>query len=133
MLMPTLSRCMTRQPWTIASDATLPQARQLMREHQIRHIPVLEGGKLAGILSERDLHRAQKLLRGDPDARVRDAMTVDVFVAGVEDPLDAVVERMSKRKHGSVVVLDRDGGIEGILTTTDGMRLLGELLQRATA
>lgn len=131
--MPTISRCMTRQPWTIASDATLPQARELMREHHIRHLPVMECGKLAGIISERDLQRTQKLLGEDPDARVRDAMTIDVFVAAVEDPLDDVVERMSANKYGSVVVLGRDGQVEGILTTSDGMRFLGEILQRATA
>jgi len=101
-----------------------------MREHHIRHLPVVEGGKLAGIVSERDLHRTQKLLGGDPDARVRDAMTIDVFVVGVEDPLDCVVERMSNRKYGSAVVLGRDGCIEGILTTGDCLQYLADLLQR---
>jgi len=120
---------MTRQPWTITSDATLEQARQLMREHQIRHLPVLEGGKLAGIVSERDLHRRAD----DPQARVRDAMTVDVLVAGAKDPLDRVVEEMSDRKYGSTVVLGSDGRIEGILTTVDGLRFLAELLERVTS
>jgi acetoin utilization protein AcuB len=132
MLMPTISRCMTRQPWTIASDAPLVQARALMRERHIRHLPVVEGGKLAGIVSERDIHRTQKLLGGDPDVRVRDAMTIDVFVVGIEDPLDQVVERMSNRKYGSAVVLGRDGQIQGILTTVDALQFLADLLQRET-
>jgi len=131
MLMPPISRCMTRQAWTIASDAPLLQARALMREHHIRHLPVVEGGKLAGIVSERDIHRT-KMLGSDPDARVKDAMTIDVFVVAVEDPLDQVVERMSKRRYGSAVVLGRDGGIVGILTTVDALQFLADLLQHET-
>src|SRR4051812_19603913 len=43
-----ISRYMTRQPWTIRMDATLAEARALMREHGIRHLPVLDAGRLRG-------------------------------------------------------------------------------------
>ena len=49
MLMPSMSRYMTRQPWTIRSGATMADAHALMRSHKIRHLPVLDGGKLVGV------------------------------------------------------------------------------------
>ena len=55
MLMPTVSRYMTRQPWTISSQSSLSDAHAVMREHAIRHLPVIDDGKLVGIVSDRDL------------------------------------------------------------------------------
>lgn len=133
MLMPSISRYMTPQPWTIRSDANLSQARDMMREHKIRHLPVLEGGKLVGILSERDVDLFDRLRTRDSDVTVEDAMTVDVYVASCDDPVDAVVETMAERKYGCTVVLNRREQVEGIFTTVDGMHVLVEVLQRATA
>jgi acetoin utilization protein AcuB len=131
MLMPPIARYMTRQPWTIRPDAKLSQAKEMMREHAIRHLPVLEAGRLVGILSERDLYLLDRL--DQLDETVEDAMTVDVYVAHYDDPVDSIVERMAERKYGSAVVLDRRGGVEGIFTTTDGMQVLADVLRRATA
>jgi acetoin utilization protein AcuB len=133
MLMPSISRYMTRQPWTIRSNAKLVQARELMREHAIRHLPVLDGGKLVGIVSERDLFQYARLNLIDHDLTVEDAMTADVFVAQADDAVDKVVERMAERKYGAAVVLDRRGSVEGIFTTVDGMQALADVLRRATA
>src|SRR5678816_4518961 len=69
MLMPQMSRYTTRQPWTIRKDARMSQAHELMRAHRIRHLPVLEAGKLVGIVSDRDLHLMETLPRADPDQR----------------------------------------------------------------
>ena len=132
--MPGLSQYMTVQPWTIRRDATMSQAHQLMREHKIRHLPVLEAGKLVGIVSERDLHLIETLPGSDPDeVRVEEAMIVDVYAVGVDDPVDVVVEKMSLRKYGSAVVLDRRGGVKGIFTTVEALHAFAEVLRRATA
>jgi acetoin utilization protein AcuB len=134
MMMPTISRHMTRQPWTIRKDAKMAQAHRLMREHQIRHLPVLEAGKLVGIVSERDLHLIETLPDSDPETvTVEDAMSVDVYVVGVDDPVDRIVERMAQHKYGSAIVLNRSGGIEGIFTTIDALQVLADVLRRATA
>lgn len=133
MLMPTLSRYMTRQPWTIGKEASMAQAHKLMRQHEIRHLPVLEGGKLVGLVSERDLH-LMSLPDTDPEqVSVEDAMVVDIYAANSNDPVDVIVEQMARRKYGSVVVLDRCGGIEGIFTTVDALEVLADVLRRATA
>jgi acetoin utilization protein AcuB len=134
MLMPQMSRYMTRQPWTIRKDAKMSQAHELMRAHQIRHLPVLEGGKLAGIVSDRDLHLIETLPDSDPDEiTVEDAMTEDVYTVGLDDPVDAVAERMAAHKYGCAIVVNRRGSIEGIFTTVDAMQVLADVLRKATA
>lgn len=65
MLMPAMDRYMTRQPWTIRKDAKMSQAHALMRAHRIRHLPVLEAGKLVGIVSDHDLHLIETLPDSD--------------------------------------------------------------------
>jgi acetoin utilization protein AcuB len=134
MLMPLISRYMSRQPWTIRRDATMSQAHRMMREHGIRHLPVLDGGALVGVVTERDLHLIETLPDADPDeVDVEDAMSVDVYAVGPGDPVDAVVERMASRKLGSAVVVDQRGAVEGIFTTVDALQVLADVLRRATA
>ncbi len=125
---------MTPQPWTIRADAKMSQAHRVMREHKIRHLPVLDGGKLIGIVTERDLHLIETLPDSDPDeVSVEDAMTADVYTVSADDPVDVVVERMAAQKYGSAVVLDRRGVVEGIFTTIDALQVLADVLRRATA
>lgn len=130
MLMPAISRYMTRQPWTIHRDATLAAAKELMREHDIRHLPVLDGDAMVGIVSERDVYRLERLGYLDRHFTVGDAMNDEVQTADAEDPVDRVVETMSERKHGSTVVVSRHGKVAGIFTSVDAMRVLAEVLQR---
>jgi acetoin utilization protein AcuB len=131
--MPGLSQYMTPQPWTIRKDAKMSQAHQLMREHKIRHLPVLEAGKLVGIVSERDLHLIETLPDCDPDeVTVEEAMIQDVYAVNADDPVDGVVEKMSLHKYGSAVVLDRRGGVQGIFTTVDALRAFAKILRRVT-
>src|SRR5689334_10668554 len=118
MLMPPMSRYMTRQPWTIRKDARMSQAHELMRAHRIRHLPVLDGGKLVGIVSDRDLHLIETLPDSDPDeVTVEEAMTDEVYAVGLGDPVDAAAERMAAHKYGCAVVVNRQGSVDGIFTT----------------
>jgi len=112
----------------------MAQAHKLMREHQVRHLPVLEAGKLVGIVSERDLHLIETLPDSDPDeVTVEEAMSADVYVVGVDDPVDGIVANMADHKYGSAIVLNRRGGIEGIFTTVDALQVLADVLRRASA
>lgn len=134
MLMPLISRYMTMGPWTIGKDAKMSQAHELMRAHRIRHLPVLEGGKLVGIVSDRDLHLIETLPDSDPDeVTVEEAMTEDVYAVGLDAPVDAVAERMAAHKYGCAIVVNRRGGVEGIFTTIDAMQVLADVLRKATA
>ena len=132
MLMPSLSRYMKPQPWTIRKDACLADAHRLMHEHGIRHLPVLEGSELVGLISERDLHLAETLRASDPaDLTVEHAMVDDVFTASADAPIDEVVEQMASRKIGSAVALDRQGRVNGIFTTVDALQFFADVLRRA--
>ncbi len=133
MLMPPISRYMSRQPWTIGRDATMSQAHEVMRRHRVRHLPVLQGDALVGIVTERDLHLMETLPDANPDqTRVEDAMSADVYSVSPDEPVDVVVEAMAARKLGSVVVLDRRHAVVGIFTTVDALEVLAEVLQRVT-
>lgn len=134
MLMPPVSRYMTTTPITIAGTATLGEARRIMQEHQIRHLPVVDGeGRLAGIVSERDLHVIETLGSVELGGlRVEDAMAEEPFVVSGDTALDEVVEVMGERKYGCVVVTDKRG-IAGIFTAVDACIALAGLLRRAAA
>lgn len=133
MLTPPIERYMTRQPWTTPHDAKLSDARALMRERHVRHLPVVEGGKLVGILSERDGYLFDRLEGLDAEITVEDAMTTDVYAVRGKDMLDDIVDTMAEHKYGCVVVMDGCGTVEGIFTTVDGLRVLAGVLRRVAA
>lgn len=119
---------MTRTPHLIGAEQPLRAAHDLMRAHEIRHLPVLHGGKLIGVLSVRDLHLVETLPGVDPDSvRVEEAMSQDVYAVPPRTPLKQVVSEMVTRKLGSAVVVDGTKVI-GIFTTTDALELLAEKL-----
>ena len=100
----------------------------MMREHQIRHLPVLHGGKLVGMLSQRDLHFVEVLRDVDPERlTVAEAMTTDTYAIGPRSTLRRVAAEMADHRYGSAVIVDRER-VVGILTTVDGMRALSLVL-----
>lgn len=130
MLMPPISRYMTRQPWTIRRGAPLSQARELMREHQIRHLPVLEGGSLVGMVTHRDILRVERFEHLGDGLTVEDAMSEDLFTVELEQPVDEVASAMAEHKYGAAVVRNKQNKIEGIFTAVDAMQVLAEVLRR---
>jgi acetoin utilization protein AcuB len=132
MLMPPIGRYMTRQLWTIERGETLAAAHNLMRAHVIRHLPVMDSGKLVGIVTERDLHLIETLPDADPEeVKVDEAMTEGVYVVAPFDEVADVVEQMADKKIGSVVVMN-DDRVEGIFTSIDALQVLASVLRRAT-
>jgi len=130
MLMPPISRYMTRQPWTIERGSTLTAAHQLMRTHLIRHLPVMDSGKLVGIVTERDLHLIETLRDADPDeVKVEDAMTEHVYSVAPGDEVAGVVDKMAELKIGSVIVMEGNR-VEGIFTSIDALQVLSSVLRR---
>ncbi len=126
---PTVKRYMTTSPHTIGLDQKLTQAHRVMREHQIRHLPVLDGGALVGVISERDLHLIETLGDVDPEmVTIEDAMTSPVYSVAPDASLDEVSKEMAEHKYGCAIVRDQ-GKVVGVFTTTDGMRALHELLR----
>ena len=131
--MPSVSRYMTPSPHTISKTASLADAHRLMRQHHVRHLPVVDSDDLCGIVSDRDIHVLESAGRIDPDTTtVAEVMTIRPFVVTGDTALDEVVEIMGEHKYGSVVIEGHDG-VEGIFTAVDACRALAELLRRATA
>jgi len=128
---PTVDRYMTHGPHTIGHDQPLSSAHEMMRQHGIRHLPVLRGGALVGIVSQRDLHFIETLSDVDPDrVPVSDAMSTETYAVGPRTTLRKVAAEMADHRYGCAVVVERDRVI-GILTTVDGMRALSlELAER---
>jgi acetoin utilization protein AcuB len=130
---PPIRKYMSTSPHTIGKDQTLAKAHAMLREHKIRHLPVLDGGKLVGIVTDRDLRLIETLKDVDPEkVTVEDAMSQDVYVVSPESPLDEVARDMAEHKYGSAVVM-QNGKVVGIFTTVDGMVALHELLHTRLA
>jgi acetoin utilization protein AcuB len=133
MLMPIVSRYMSLAPVTIAPGDTMTSAHRLMRAGRLRHLPVVDDGRLVGLVSDRDLHLLESLRDVDPDeVTVAEAMTEDVYAVGPRTPLAEVLAIMATRRIGSAVVVG-DRGVEGVFTATDALCALIDVLQREAA
>jgi acetoin utilization protein AcuB len=130
---PTIQKYMTTAPHTIGDDQPMVTAHRLMREHQIRHLPVLHEARIVGILSERDLNLIETLIDVDPrQVKVSEAMTSDPYIVSPEAALDEVVGTMAEKKIGSAVVVQHNK-VVGIFTTVDACRAFAELLRTRLA
>lgn len=130
--MPAIDRYMTREPYSVTSTDTLERVRNLMTKHAIRHLPVIDGGRLVGVIAERDVAAIERI-PGVDLARIEVArlMGKPLAVWG-ETPLDEVSELMTTRKADCVVV-QGGHGVAGIFTATDALTALTDLLRRATS
>lgn len=118
---------MTPSPHTIGRDQTLALAAHMMREHRIRHLPVLAGGHLVGVLSERDVALIETLKSVDPAQElVEDAMSQDCYTVSPQDPLATVARHMADHKYGSAVVTEQNK-VVGVLTTVDVCRAFSDV------
>jgi acetoin utilization protein AcuB len=120
----TIADYMSRPARCIQRDQPLVAAHSLMREHRIRHLPVLDGDRLVGLLSERDLHLTETLRSVDPRKEsVAEAMTESPFTVTPQASLAYVAEVMFANRYGSAVVVEH-GQVVGIFTTMDALRAL---------
>jgi acetoin utilization protein AcuB len=130
---PSIDKYMTTCPHTIGRGQPMSVAHQLMREHRIRHLPVLDAGRIVGVVSDRDLSLVETLLDVDPKkVTVEEAMTQEPYVVTPASTLDEVVSTMAARKYGSAIVQDH-GKVVGIFTTVDACSAFAELLQTRLA
>jgi acetoin utilization protein AcuB len=127
---------MTPDPVAVAADAPLSTALRLMREHRVRHLPVVEGGELVGMLSDRDLRLAMPSPLGmeSPEdvaaaegTPVAEVMSRGAITAGPYDTLEDSAVRMRRHRVGSLPVVDAAGGLVGILTETDIIQAFVEI------
>ena len=127
---PSIKTVMTPFPYSVDVSASVTEAREFLREHRIRHLPVTEGGKLAGIVSDRDI----KLVLGpdfaypnEKELKVGDVMVRDAYIVDLEMRLDEVLRHMAMHQLGSALVT-REGKLAGVFTTTDACRHFADFL-----
>src|SRR5689334_16874885 len=133
---------MTSTVTTVSADARLLDAALLIRRTGKRHVPVVSAdGKALGIISDRDVSRLapsvlshlsadeyNKIFEGTP---VTQAMTRDPVTIHPDAPVQQAVHIMTSRKFSSVLVTEPDGKLVGIITITDLLGLLDQLLARS--
>jgi len=129
--------CMTASPQFLAPSASMREAVTLLQRHHIRHIPIVEGNALVGIVTDRDVRRASpSLLSGinqsDYD-EVLDATQLSrimtrqpLTVSPDNEVVDAVRVLVEKKVGGLPVV--KDGRLVGMFTSSDALRVLLHVL-----
>ena len=117
---------MATHPITVRPHETARHAYQLMRDNRFRHLPVMEDGRLVGILSDRDL-RPVLLSPGLARARVRELMSEDLTTVGPDTPIEEAASLLVVKKIGCLPVVAQ-GQLVGIVTETDLLAVLVELL-----
>lgn len=130
--------CMTPNPLTITPDSTHKKASELLREHNIHHLPVVnKEGKLVGILVEEDLIAAQPSAATTlsiyeihsllSKLQVNQIMSRPVFTITPECPLEDAARLMLNEDIGCLPVMENDR-VVGIITDTDIFKALAMLL-----
>ena len=130
---------MTSSVTTLNDDARLIDAALLIRRTGKRHVPILaaDGGKVVGIISDRDVARMAPSILGQMTPEeynrifeatpITVAMTKNPLTIGPDEPISKAVEQLYTKKIGALLVV-KDGKLEGILTVSDMLGLLNELL-----
>lgn len=129
---PSMATVMTPFPHSVQPEDSLRYARELMVQHEVRHLPVVTGHELVGILTDRDIKRALDPALGLPprdELFVGDVYVPDAFVVDVSTPLDGVLAHMTRHHIGSALVT-KHGRLAGIFTAMDACRLYCEHLRR---
>jgi len=132
-----VSKWMTPNVITVDKNESLGTALRLMRENRIRRLPVVSGGKLVGIVSDRDLKGALPSRATSLDVwelhalidklKVSEIMTKNVVTTKPGATIERVAMIMMERKIEGLPVLDAKGGLVGIVTEGDVFRALTEV------
>jgi len=129
---------MTPKPITIEPQKAVYEALLLMYQHDIRRLPVIEDGRLVGIISDRDI----KQIMGRPiltreetgkeelNFRVSEVMTHDVIMVEQDADLREAIELMAENKISGLPVVDHDEKLVGVVSSIDVLWYALDLLNR---
>jgi acetoin utilization protein AcuB len=116
---PTVQKYMTPSPHTVDAEQTMSDAHSLLYQKRVRHLPVMRGQQLVGMLYERDFALIAALGSVDlSSVKVKDAMSLSIYKVSPDAPLEQVAHEMASKRLDSVIVV-HDGTVAGILTTVD--------------
>ena len=129
MKLPRLATAMTPFPYSVNVGDKVEDAMDLMNDHGIRHVPVTDGAEVVGIVTDRDVKAAQRLLPDLKDYPVETVAETEPFVTDIETRLDEVLLVMVERQIGSAIVT-RKGRLAGVFTSVDACAAMAELLNQ---
>lgn len=121
---------MTLCPHSIGLEQNIQLARKMMRDHGIRHLPVQSGGKLVGIVSDRDIKFASAYTRKpDSELNIEDVYTNEPYIVAPTTELREVLLKLAEDKLGCALVVT-NSKLVGIFTTVDACRAFAEELDQ---
>lgn len=130
--------CMKHPVFTVNPDTLIDNALETMREKHVRRLPVVENGKLVGLVTRDRLREAIPSLPTPltlwglhyqlSRMKVRDVMITDVIVVHPDDTIKKVLALTEKHRIGTYPVVDDNGNLVGILTNTDLLPIVIKLL-----
>lgn len=135
-----IAELMSRDIVTLHLEQTLHDGNELMREHRIRHLPVLdEQGRLAGMLNQKvvlkealrisDSFGVKRLNHHMGRVPLSDVISRDVLTLSVEMPLAEAGRQLLAHRQGALPVVDDEGRLVGIVSSVDFVRLAVMLLE----
>ncbi|WP_440053994.1 CBS domain-containing protein [Pseudoalteromonas sp. T1lg65] len=135
----TVADLMTADPFAVTADNTLHDAHNIMKEKNVRHIPVInEEGILVGMLTQKIMiakvmgimatYGANAMERKEKQTKVNDIMATDFASVTPAQSLQDVVKFFVENRHGCMPVVDDENKLVGILTSSDFVRLAAVLL-----
>ena len=131
-----VAEIMTREPYTLGPDNSLTDARDLMAQHHVRHVPVVSSdGTIVGLVSHRDVLAASdsSVLGGGPGNEAYVAlsaiMTSPVKTIDERESLRGTALRLQKERIGCLPVT-RDGNLVGIISDSDFVAVAIHLMEQ---
>lgn len=115
---------MTPNPAVVQSHDLVDEASSIMRQLEVRHLPVVDGQKLVGVVSQRDVANASVALLGRPVSQIMSSPPLTVTPE--DEIVDAARILLAHHISGLPVVTD-DGGLVGVITTTNCLVALVQL------
>jgi CBS domain-containing protein len=132
---PPIKDFMTKNPRTIDLFESASAAEKIMSSKGIHHLPVVDGKKAYGLISDRDITVARRAHeRGGFDGKVlvRDICLEAPLTVSEDTPITKVAQLMTKKKEDAALIV-RDGALVGIFTTTDACRFIAEIFEGGTS
>ena len=129
---------MTPKPFTINPNKPVYEALLLMYQHDIRRLPVIQDGRLVGIISDRDIKQVmgRPILAGEEmgkeelNVNVSQVMTHDVIMVEEEADLREAIELMAENKISGLPVVDHEEKLVGVVSSIDVLWYALDLLNR---
>ena len=136
----TVGEVMSREVVTLNEEDNLEMVAAGLERFRFHHLPVVDGRKLVGMVSQRDMLRAtvagmdtsavarQREKRFLEATFVRDIMKTKLVTAHPDEPVTLAARRMLETRYGAMPVVNREGELLGILTENDVVRLATQML-----